>query len=85
MKIIRYSDQALKFLKKITRQEADRIRNKIKQYAEAPEELTNQVKKLQGAPYYRLRVGNYRVIFTETGEILSIKKIGNRGDVYKGV
>lgn len=85
MKIIRYSEQAAKFLKKLTRQDADRIRNKIKQYATAPEELANQVKKLQGAPYYRLRVGDYRVIFTETGEILSIKKIGNRSDVYKGV
>lgn len=85
MKIIRYSDQALKFLKKIPLQEADRIRNKIKQYAKAPEELANQVKKLQGVPYYRLRVGDYRVIFTETGEILSIEKIGSRGDIYKGV
>lgn len=85
MKTIRYSSQASNFLKKLTHKDADRIRNKIKQYAAAPEELANQVKKLQGAPYYRLRVGDYRIIFTETGEILSIEKIGNRGDVYKGV
>ena len=85
MKTIRYSDQALKFLRKLTHQDADRIRNKIKQYASAPETLSNQVKKLQGVPYYRLRVGNYRVIFNDNGEILYIEKIGNRGDVYKGV
>jgi len=82
---IRYSDQAIKFLSKIVKADAQRIRDKIKQYAENPNELKNQVKKLANSLYYRLRVGNYRVIFTETGEIMKIEKIGNRGDVYRGV
>lgn len=82
---IRYSDQAIKFLSKIVKADAQRIRDKIKQYAENPNELKNQVKKLTNSLYYRLRVGNYRVIFTETGEIMKIEKIGNRGDVYRGV
>lgn len=82
---IKYSDQAVKFLSKIVRADAERIRSKIRQYAENPNELKNQVKKLTNSLYYRLRVGNYRVIFTETGEIMKIEKIGNRGDVYRGV
>lgn len=82
---IRYSEQARKFLRKLTEAEATRIENKIVQYAKNPKSLKNQVKKLTNSLYYRLRVGSYRVIFTETGEIMKIEKIGNRGDVYRGV
>ena len=82
---IRYSDQALKFLTKLRKQDAKRIVSKIEQYAEDPSTLQNQVKKLTNSIYFRLRVVDYRVIFSETGEIMKIEKIGNRGDVYKGV
>ena len=35
--------------------------------------------------YFRLRVGDYRVIYTVDGDklIVRIVKIGNRGDIYK--
>ena len=80
---IKYSDQALKFLTKLRRQDAKRIVSKMEQYAEDPMALQNQVKKLTNSIYFRLRVGNYRVIFSETGEVMKIEKIGNRGDVYR--
>ncbi|MCM1233122.1 MAG: type II toxin-antitoxin system RelE/ParE family toxin [Ruminococcus flavefaciens] len=41
------------------------------------------VKKLQGQEKYRLRVGDYRVIFDKNGNVLYIEKIDNRGQVYK--
>ena len=41
------------------------------------------VKKLQGQENYRLRVGDYRIIFDKNGEILYIEKIDNRGQVSK--
>ena len=34
---------------------------------------------------FRLRVGDYRIIFDKKGSILLIKKIDNRGQIYKGV
>ena len=80
---IKYSDQALKFLTKLRKQDAKRIVRKIEQYAEDPMALQNQVKKLTNSIYFRLIVGNYRVIFSETGEVMKIEKIGNRGDVYR--
>lgn len=83
MKTIIYSKQALRFLDKITEAESERIMNKIEQYAQNPSELKNQVKKLKGLPFYRLRVGDYRVVFDENGIILNIIKIDNRGNVYK--
>ena len=82
---IKYSDQALKFLTKLRKQDAKRIVSKIEQYAEDPTALQNQVKKLTNSIYFRLRVGNYIVIFSETGEVMKIEKIGNRGDIYRGV
>ena len=82
---IKYSDQALKFLTKLRKQDAKRIVSKIEQYAEDPMALQNQVKKLTNSIYFRLRVGNYRVIFSETGEVMKIEKIGNGGDIYRGV
>ena len=36
-----------------------------------------------GQPYYRLRVGDYRIIFDKNGTVISIYKIDNRGEVYK--
>ena len=41
------------------------------------------VKKMQGMNYYRLRVGDFRVIFSNDGTVLMVEKIGNRGEVYK--
>ncbi len=35
--------------------------------------------------YFRLRVGNYRIIYTVKNDILLVQviEIGNRGDIYK--
>lgn len=44
-----------------------------------------EVKKLQGIEAYRLRVGDYRVIFEKDVRILAIHviKIAPRGQIYK--
>lgn len=41
------------------------------------------VKKLQGTAGFRLRIGDYRVIFDVDGNIIYINKIDNRGQIYK--
>ncbi|MDR1144526.1 MAG: type II toxin-antitoxin system RelE/ParE family toxin [Verrucomicrobiales bacterium] len=42
-------------------------------------------KKMQGHPEYRIRVGDYRVIYGVDGKrlVVEIVKIGNRRDVYR--
>ncbi len=45
-----------------------------------------RVKRLKGAPsLYRLRVGDYRVVYEIRGEVLTIVviKIGHRREVYR--
>lgn len=76
---IQYSKQAEKFLKKQTLETQNRIRNAIRNLPEG------DVKKLQGRNGYRLRVGNYRVIFDHSGKIIYIVRIDNRGQIYKEV
>lgn len=50
-----------------------------------PDSKSLDVKKLQGKNGFRLRVGQWRVIFTRDDliKIISIEKIGSRGDIYK--
>ncbi len=59
------------------------IRAKVEQYAADAASLANNIKAMQGmAGYYRLRVGDWRVIFSETGEIVAVIKIAPRGGAY---
>lgn len=76
---VQYSKQALKFLKKQDATTRKRIINAINLLP------TGDVKALQGRNDYRLRVGDYRIIFDINGNILLIEAIGNRGQIYKGV
>ncbi|MBL8577436.1 MAG: type II toxin-antitoxin system RelE/ParE family toxin [Mesorhizobium sp.] len=83
MKKVAYSKDAIKTLSRMPANIARQIRSKIEQYADAPDSLTNNIKALKGAEgYYRLRVGDWRVIFSETGEIIAIIRIAPRGGAY---
>ena len=62
--------------------EADRIRSKVRQFAEDPGSLSNNVKALVGSPYLRLRVGDWRIIMDDRGNVIEVVKVGPRGGVY---
>lgn len=74
---IQYSKEAVKFLKKQDRSTQIRITNAINNLP------AGDVVKLQGRSGYRLRVGSYRIIFSNDGIVLLIEKIDNRGQIYK--
>lgn len=84
MRII-YDREAIKALTRMPVPDARRIQQKLRQYAEDPASLANNVKKLQGVEYYRLRVGDWRVIFREDGLVIDVIRIAARGTVYKGL
>lgn len=76
---IKYEKDCLKYLKKLDRNTQVKIINAISQLP------FGDVKKLQGSiADYRLRVGNYRIIFSKDDKniIISIIKIAPRGEVY---
>jgi mRNA interferase RelE/StbE len=80
---IAYTRTAIKDLSRIPADRARLIRAKISQYAAAPASLANMVSRLQGRSGYRLRVGDYRVIFDQNGRVLTVLHIGHRGNVYE--
>lgn len=83
MKGIAYSKSALKTLLLMPANDASRIRSKVEQYAADPADLANNAKALVGSPYIRLRIGDWRVILDDRGQVLGVLKIGPRGGVYE--
>jgi len=82
MRRIVYTRVAMKQLKATPAPIAARIISKIEQYAANPTSLAGNVLKLQGREGYRLRVGDYRVIFDDDGVVLDILQVGPRGGIY---
>lgn len=77
---ITYSKNALKFLKRQSKSIQKRIIGAIE---ELP--FKGDIKRLKGLSIYRLRVGDYRILFDVNYNVIDIIKIDNRGQVYKGV
>lgn len=69
-------------LRRMPANAAHLILSKIEQYAAEPETLANNVKVLRGRPEYRLRVGDWRVIFSVENGMMRVLEIGPRGSVY---
>jgi mRNA interferase RelE/StbE len=84
MRSVVLSKSAHKFLAGLDRGLRERILDKIDRLASDPQALAGQIKPLKGAAgMFRLRVGGYRVIFTEDGVVVLILKIGHRREVYR--
>ena len=83
---VKLSKQADKALRKMPRQEAQRIGAALYRLAADPDEATN-AKPLTGRlGEFRLRVGDWRVIYRLERQLLLVQviKIGSRGDIYNG-
>jgi mRNA interferase RelE/StbE len=83
MRAISYTRQALKALRRMPANIAQRIIAKIEQYAQEPETQANNVTALKGREGIRLRVGDWRVIMNDDGVVLAVLEIGPRGSVYE--
>ena len=82
MKPISYTRAALKALRKMPAETAERIIGKIEQCAEGPALQGNNVTALKGREGIRLRVGDWRVIMNGEGVVLAVLDIGPRGTIY---
>ena len=82
---VTYSKQALKYLRKMPRALAADIMSAVRQIDEARPLFQGDLIKMTNSPYYRLRIGDYRVILDiDDGKlVVLVLKIGARGDVYK--
>lgn len=80
---IAFSKDAIRTLARLPANTAKLIRAKLDQYAAQPASMANNVKTLKGEPgVLRLRVGDWRIVFTETGNLIAIIRIASRGSAY---
>ena len=75
---------AAKTLRKLPRNLAKRIRQKLEELAKDPYAPNNNVTKLQNRPGFRLRVGDWRVIYQIEDDrlVILVLEIGPRGGIY---
>ena len=79
-----YTKEAAKTLHKLPRNAARLIQEKLEDIAANPRTQRNNVTKLQNRPGYRLRVGDWRVIYKIDDDqlVILVLKLGSRGGVY---
>ncbi|MCL2015625.1 MAG: type II toxin-antitoxin system RelE/ParE family toxin [Defluviitaleaceae bacterium] len=80
MKTIKYDKQAKNFILSQGAKTAVRIFHAINQL---PLGNVKHLKVKRTPPLLRLRVGDYRIVFTVDGETYNILIAGNRGEVYR--
>jgi mRNA interferase RelE/StbE len=76
-----WTQRASEELTKIEPHISKRILIKVRDLSENT--FSREVKKLKGVDAFRLRVGDYRVIFQIEREIISILKVGHRKNIYE--
>jgi mRNA interferase RelE/StbE len=79
---IKISNQAQKAILKLTAQMRNRILSAIKGLELLPQK--GDIKKLKGRnSEYRLRIGDYRVIYTNSDNFVYIIDVDTRNQIYK--
>jgi len=77
---IEYGSSALEALDRLPARERAQIIRKIERLEQG---LHGNIKRLHVAEAaYRLRMGDYRILFDVGGSVIIIRRIGNRKDVY---
>jgi mRNA interferase RelE/StbE len=80
MKVVSYAAAARRDLRNLPNSVGDQIKAKLRRYAETG---AGDTKALAGEDGIRLRVGDYRVIFTETANEINVRALRHRREVYR--
>ena len=78
-----FKKSVAKDLKRIPKKDVSKILKVIRSLADNPR--PPQVKKLSGQDRYRMRQGNYRILYSieDTQLVVTVVKVGDRRDVYR--
>jgi mRNA interferase RelE/StbE len=80
MKPVVYTIAATKQLRRLPANIRERVIDKLHRHAATG---AGDVKALTGQARARLRVGDYRVVFVETGDAISVRAVGHRREIYE--
>ncbi len=83
---LKYRRQARNYLARLPLKIKTAIVNNLHQLAANPDNPSLDIDVLKGREGFRLRVGQYRIIYTRQDNrlIIEVVKIRRRGDIYKG-
>lgn len=77
-----FTRAAARALSRVPREAEDPIRHKLRQFADDPANLANNVRTLKGeGERYRLRVGDWRAVFTSEPDRIIVHAVGPRGSI----
>jgi mRNA interferase RelE/StbE len=79
---VELSAKAKKYLLGLNEPIKGRIKNALLKLEQDP--LQGDIKNMSGEDGYRLRIGNYRILFKIKDNQIRIHEIGLRGQIYKG-
>jgi mRNA interferase RelE/StbE len=82
---LKYRRRARNYLARLPFKIKSRIVDQLHELQKNPDDPTLDVDKLKGESGYRLRVGQYRIIYSRYDEklIIEVIRIRPRGDIYK--
>ena len=75
-----WDEKAYDSLNKLEPTISRRILKKVEELSENP--FSKDIKKLKGSNDFRLRVGDYRVVFSIEQDTIQILKVGHRKNIY---
>jgi len=80
---VEWTENSLEDLEKLDKTIANRILNKITWFSEHFKTITPETLSGDFAGMFKLRVGDWRVVYTTEGDIIVIQAIGHRKEIYK--
>ena len=82
---IHYRRAAIRYIRKMAADQRRRVISAIEKLGENPKNQALDVKKLSGREGFRLRVGDYRVLFERHDDelVILIVNVKPRGEAYK--
>jgi len=82
---LKYRRQARNYLARLPLRIKSAIVNNLHELAANPDNASLNIDALKGREGFRLKVGQYRVIYTRQDDrlIIEVVKIRPRGDIYK--
>lgn len=75
-----WDEKAFEMLEKLEPSIATRISKKVRELEENP--FSRDIKRLKGSEYFRFRVGDYRIILSIEGDLITILNVGHRKNIY---
>ena len=78
---IKWEERALQELNKLENQVSLRIYKKINELKEGFQ--SKDIKRMKGENKFRLRIGDYRILFSLEKNKIIIWKVGHRKNIYK--